>query len=251
MFEHALCEGVVSHCRHHPRHHQFSYPVSMPLVNLQKSKELDELSSLMSTKNRWSLYRFCEDDYLREHRVASESLYQRAKRLVEDYSEQPFSGTIMMLANWRVLGMVFNPIALFYFYDDEGQLSYLMSEVSNTPWNQRHLYWHTLSDSDTTLKATTDKAFHVSPYNPMAMEYQWHAHIDIKKVTLKLSLFANQTKHFDAAMSLCRQKMDKKQFYRMISRRPLLSLQTLFRIYWQALKLFVKRIPLYTHPGYK
>ena len=74
-----------------------------------------------------------------------------------------------MLAQARCFGLYFSPVNFYFCYDDNiknndaeenketGQAAYMLAEVSNTPWNERHYY---LVD----LKAIKDtqKAFHVS-----------------------------------------------------------------------------------------
>jgi DUF1365 family protein len=120
----------------------------------------------------------------------------------------------------------------------------MLAEVSNTPWLQRHYYLVDLSEDS----PKTTKQFHVSPFNPMDMTYHWE--ITPPNENLKIILSAHQeNKDFVAGMKLNRQPLNRSAIYRVLRTTPFMAIKIIGGIYWQALKLFIKRVPFYGNPG--
>ena len=88
-------------------------------------------------------------------------------RLESLTGERP-DGRVMLLTQLRYFGFHFNPVNFYYCYDGKGTLRWVLAEVRNTPWNERHYYAVNGQDAK-----PTEKAFHVSPFNPMDMIYHW------------------------------------------------------------------------------
>ena len=133
----------------------------------------------------------------------------------------------------------------FYFHRqaNEDSFDYMLAEVSNTPWNQRHYY---LVDMD--KQHDTQKAFHVSPFNPIDMTYKWKVAQPAQRLDLALSCH-QETRHFTASIGMEKQSLSQPALNRLMIRMPSTTLFSLMGIYWQALKLFIKRTPVYGHPG--
>lgn len=136
MFEHSLSEGVVWHKRYSPKVHQFSYKLNSWLIDLQDLEALNNHSRLVSA-SKMAIYRFQDKHYLRD---SSGDLLERIKSkftglgVVLDGSERFY-----LLGQMSNLGIYFSPLNLYFCYVDE-QCSYILAEVSNTPWNERHYY---------------------------------------------------------------------------------------------------------------
>ena len=91
------------------------------------------------------------------------------------------------------------------------------------------------------------KAFHVSPFNPIDMQYKWNIKQPSETLKLHLSCY-KETKHFEAAINMQKQPLTSKTLRNAILSIPSMTIKTVVGIYWQALKLFFKRVPIYTHP---
>lgn len=253
----SLCFGKVHHLRRKPREHRFSYSMFMPLLNLNELQNLKQLSFLLSVNKPW-LYSFYEADYLTEHIQNDESLKQRAIRLFklqllqqgkQDLQVDDSRIQVMLLAQWRFLGRSFNPITVLYFIVDH-QLMYIMSEVSNTPWNEKYIYGQQLRNAGVRESWVSKKLFHVSPFNSMDMLYNWTSEIDKDEVFFKLALTEKSEAVFDASFRYKRLAFTSKQFYLGILQQPFLSMHAVLGIYWQAFILALKRMPFYAHPKY-
>ncbi|MGH3447266.1 MAG: DUF1365 domain-containing protein, partial [Nocardioidaceae bacterium] len=104
---------------------------------------------------------------------------------------------VLMLANPRVLGYVFNPLTVFYCYASSGRLTHVVAEVRNT-YGGRHCY---LLEPDTSGLAETDKAFYVSPFNPVDGHYTMRVPEPGARLNVSVTLHRPHARPFTAAMS--------------------------------------------------
>jgi len=238
--------GWLRHRRHSPKPHSFRYKVFMPFICL------DELPDLFENSWFWSatgpaLARFKRSDFLGD---ATLPLKDEVRRRIREETGQEHRGPIYLLANMRYFGFQMNPIACYYCYnEDESRLEYLVAEVNNTPWNERHSYVLRGPETGRWLRTEFDKSFHVSPFNPMAMRYHWRSSNPDDRLVLHMENTTEEGKVFDASLSLTAQPMTAAALNRILLRYPLMTVKVALAIYWQALRLFIKRIPFYPHPG--
>ena len=153
-------------------------------------------------------------------------------------------GRVLLLGNVRCLGFYFSPVN-FYFCDRAGETRYLLAEVSNTPWNQRHYYL-----LDLAALVPHDKDFHVSPFMGLAMRYHWRIRPPKEEALIHIESHpvSGENKLFDATLALRRAPWCRKGLAALLARWPWMTLKVLLGIYWQALRLFIKRTPIFTHP---
>ena len=143
-----------------------------------------------------------------------------------------------------MLGVLMNPIAVFYCQNKEGALSHLVIEVHNTPWGERHVYVLRPPFTD-----PVDKAFHVSPFLPMALTYRFEAPepSDVAALTIRVS--SDEAQVFTSGFHFTRESFGPSEFRRFILNFPWVTLSVMRRIYWQAFLLWIKRVPFFRHPG--
>jgi DUF1365 family protein len=243
-----LYEGVIRHRRVHPRFHQFSYRVFMPYIRLDELPGLFD-GQLMWSARRWALARFKRSDFLGDPNLP---LDQEVRRRILEETGVSHDGPIYLLANMRYFGITMNPIACYYcFNKDESRLEFLVAEVNNTPWNERHSYVLAGPEQGRWLETEFDKQFHVSPFNPMDMRYHWRSSTPDRRLVLHLANSDAGTRVFDASLSLSARPMTAKNLNRTLWRYPLMTARIALAIYWQALRLFIKGTPLYSHPNSK
>ena len=239
----AIYEGWVRHRRVSPAEHSFKYRVFMPYLRLDELPELFDGSLAWSAK-RPALARFKRSDFMGDPAQPLDDAV-RAK-VFEETGRRP-SGPIYMLANLRYFGFIMNPICCYYCFDDSGRLEYLVAEVNNTPWNERHCYVLSAGDSGW-LKTRFAKTFHVSPFNPMDMEYRWHSNTPAEKLCLHLANFQDGERVFDASLSLQRFELAPSTLNRFLWRYPIMTAKVIGAIYWEALRLWLKGVPYHPHP---
>ncbi len=239
-----LMLGEVRHRRFAPLQHEFCSSLFMPAL------DLDEIDTLARTlfgfgTHWWHWARFKRSDYL-----GRGNLKQAVQDKVAELTGEQIKGRVVALCHLRYLGVYFSPVNFYFIYDDADKWRYLLAEVSNTPWNERHYYVISASSGDDKENWCHPKAFHVSPFNPIAQQYRWRIRPLGETVTLHLECHEQQKK-FDATLTLKAQPMSRYVFIKLLLRTPCLTLKILAGIYWQAWKLWRKGAPLYTHPAKK
>ncbi len=241
MTESALYKGKVYHQRFKPTQHKFDYDIYLFWLKL----ETEELATLSRELQYFSAegkarVRFKREDYLGDPSVSlREAVLERMTELNEG---NRLSGDVFMLGQLRMWGWYFSPVNFYYLRNSEGKYTHMLAEVSNTPWNERHHYLVNLDTQD-----DTPKAFHVSPFNPMDMTYQWSISQPSTNLSLAMDCVRND-KEFSAGINLTKFTLDNANLTQALKRIPSMTIKTVAGIYWHALKLLLKRTPLYTHP---
>jgi hypothetical protein len=241
MISSALYTGKVFHARHIPKKHAFDYSIFLFWLALDEIDEVCQKVKWIST-SRFSVVRYKRSDYLGDPELPLQSaVLQRMSEL----ANKTLSGRVFMLGQMRIFGVYFSPVNFYYLQQSDGHYTHMLAEVSNTPWDQRHHYLVDLND-----QKDCDKAFHVSPFNPIDMRYHWNIQQPGSRLALSLSCSKNE-KHFEASLLLDRIQMNSNTLLRVLISIPNMAIKTLLGIYWQAFRLFIKGVPYFGHPGNK
>ncbi|MGF1723571.1 DUF1365 domain-containing protein [Photobacterium nomapromontoriensis] len=251
----ALFIGTVRHRRFMPVVHRFSYPMFMPLIDLDEVEQLE--STVTGFGHRWWHFaRLNALDYLPHEiiRPTAADDYQTLKHAViaksASLGSQVVDGRVMMLCQLRYAGIYFSPINLYYLYDNTGRWQSVLVEVSNTPWNKRHYYLLPATEYWSSPYWREDKQFHVSPFNPMTQYYNWRLNEPHKHVLVHLDIHdnSNDKKVLDATMGMKRMPFSSLVLWRLIAATPIQTIKVVIGIYWQALRLWLKKSPFYDYP---
>jgi hypothetical protein len=252
----AIYEGLVRHRRYEPKPHQLRYRLFMLALDLD---ELDTVfkgpGKLLWSADRWNIACLLRKDHFGD---PEKTIKQAVQDRVEDASGRR-PARVVMLAHLRTFGYVMNPATFFYCYDADGSLVAIAVEIHNTPWNERHVYvlptTQDASSPGSNARARTHhrfqfkKDFHVSPFMPMNHMYDWRfAEPDEQLVVSMKNLDASGRRVFDASLSLTRKPMTAGRLNLMLLKHPLITVKVIVAIYWNALLLWLKRVPFVSHP---
>ncbi|UTF60704.1 DUF1365 domain-containing protein [Gilvimarinus sp. DA14] len=242
--ESAIYSGWVRHRRFTPKKHEFSYRQHLFFMDLDALPELFSQSRLWSF-NKSNLGCFRREDYMAPvSQNLKDVVLQKAQAVID--TDAPCK--VFLLANLRLWGFCFNPVSLYYVYQNS-RLMAIVAEVNNTPWNERHCYLVPMDEKQRANDVRFSKKFHVSPFNPLAMDYHWFSSRPGEKLSVHMENHKQGVKHMDATLTLSKESWSAAHLNRILWRTPYNSIKVPIAIYWQALKLWLKRVPVYNHPG--
>ena len=239
---HALCAGRVWHVRTQPFRHGFDYAVHMLLL------DLDALASAFDGHRFWSLDARNLGSFRRtDHLGGPRDLAGRVRGLVDERLGFRPSGAVKLLAQPRYFGFTFNPVTFHLCFEPGGDaLEAILLEVSNTPWNERHVYALDCRGQRGPWHFDVAKEFHVSPFMPMDMRYRFRFRLDGNVMEVVKQNFSGDELAFAARMALSAEPLSHAALTRALLGWPM-TLKVVAAIYWQALRLWLRGARYHTH----
>lgn len=233
-----LYPGKVMHQRLMPFGHRFSYSVFSLLVDVDQLAELGRMSRLMSV-NKPGVLSFRESDHVEEKK---ETLRQFADRLLAQAGIGKPAQRVLLLAYPRIFGYVFNPISVFFAYDEHGELIALIYAVRNT-FGERHNYVAPVLPGEAGpagIRQTRAKIFHVSPFVGMSARYYFRILPPGRAVRLRIHETEGDAPLLAATFSGNAEPLTDARLAAFLLRFPFMTLKIVAGIHWEAMKLWCK-----------
>lgn len=243
----ALYAGEIRHRRLGTPAQEFTHPVSFLYADLA---ELPGLLGGRLVRPAPGLVRLRRRDLLGGTGHLPTAGAVRA--LVEERSGRPAPrGAIRVLTSPRTLGTAFNPVSLYYCFDEGEALDAVVAEVTSTPWLQRHAYVLRAAGDERVLRGEHAKVLHVSPFQHMDHRHVWAITPpgETLSVHIENHVGTDGGKDFDATLSLRREELTPAALRRTVRRHPAGALRTLGLIYGHAAALKLKGAPHFRPPA--
>jgi DUF1365 family protein len=260
-----IYNGWVRHRRYEPAGHEFRYNLFMMYLDLAELPQLFDRYWCWSTQ-RPALARFKRADYHQHagtHDTDGEpalGLDEAVRRTVADKVGRRPEGPIRVLTHLRYFGYIFNPVSFYYCFDRTGtKVQTILAEITNTPWKERHAYVLPVAQSTRSndggsgvMRFEFGKEFHVSPFWPMDMSYDWRLTAPGNELRIhmeNLHMHEGRSKRaFDATLTMEREEISSTTLARALIGYPLVTVKVSAAIYWQAMRLWWRRTPFFSHP---
>ena len=238
----ALYRGEVMHRRLRPRAHRLRYRLFSLYLDLD---ELDGLSARLRlfACNRFAPLAFHARDHLAG---TNEPLRAQIARLLAEAGIAWDGGSIRVLAMPRLLGFVFNPLSVWFCFRRDGGLGAIVYEVNNT-FGERHCYILPAA-GDGAVRQDCAKAFHVSPFLPMELDYTFRVGPPAERLALGITVSDRDGPLLTAIHTARRRALTDAELARALVAYPLLTLKVVAAILWEAARLWIKRVPIFRHP---
>lgn len=244
-----LCFGQVRHARIKPAKNSFSYSVfSLRIPMRERKNHANGIKQWGLGDNTSSLLSF----YDKDHGNGSNDSLAWALDVVETHGIKDIDGEIWLHTFPRVLGYVFNPVSFWFFENKQGDLRAVIAEVNNT-FGERHCYL--LSDEvgnhlkwGQTLSST--KIFHVSPFCETAGTYlfRFFSHLSAPPQHVARIEYHLEGPVLITSINGIEKDITLGTIIWSAIRYPAMSFGVIFRIHWQALKLWLKGVPFHPKP---
>jgi DUF1365 family protein len=225
----AIYRAEVAHFRNDRPRRAFRHRVYLWLVDLDRLPRL-----------AWWLRPFARFE-ARDHLGRPDrSIRKNLDAWLGRYDVDLQGGQVLMLANARVLGHVFNPVSVFWCHNADGELACVVAEVHNT-YGERHCY---LLETDENGFAATAKEFYVSPFQQMGGEYVMR--LPTPRETLDLTIRLTQDGHTPLVATLrgTRTPATTRAIVKAVLNRPLITRMVSALIRRHGIELWLRRVPI-------
>lgn len=241
----ALYTGKVMHARMKPKPHRFTYSVFSLMIDLDRLSEAGSISRFFSV-GRFNLVSFFERDH--GPRDGSSLRGHIDNAFAERGVARP--ARILLLAYPRILGYVFNPLAVYYCYDTDDRLSAIVYEVRNT-FGDIHSYVLPVTDKELSsagVRQTQDKRFYVSPFIDMTQTYHFRMLPPGQSVRVRILETDPEGPLLSATFSGEHQYLTSPSLLTLCFRIPLMTVKVIAAIHWEAFKIWRKRVRFHRRP---
>ena len=114
----AVYFGSLRHRRFFPVRHDFTYPIFMVSLDIDRIPEMMSISPFTGY-NRRNLASFFDEDHFGNPRL---SIRERLMHDARAHETELPRGKILLVTHLRYLGYTFNPVSFFYCYNSAGAL---------------------------------------------------------------------------------------------------------------------------------
>jgi len=247
----------IGHSRFKPKKNTFRYGMFMWYIDLDELAKLSELK--LFSYNRSNIYSLFDSDHFKfidqKNQIISKekvnykaskylgkNIKDRLKLMVEELKLGFEPEKVFLLTNLRQFGYVFNPVSFYYCFDKHGKFRALFSEVNNTFHDQKMYYVHITNPGKEIFEDVQRKNYYISPFIDYDTDLHWEFNIPQNEFFMKIDSVKGET-ILKTSLSGKRKELTNSALFYLIFRYPAMTFMIMFLIHYQALKLWLKKIP--------
>lgn len=250
------------HHRFAPRAHRFDYRIFMFGLDLD---ELDELQSKLRlfSVDRPNAYSLQQRDFLPTHspthqptsapklsparNASAHSLKSRVTAYLAEWGVDLSGGRVMLVTLPRVFGYLFNPVTFYFCFDRSDRPVATVAEVTNTFREVKPYLLGPDSRTETkncaTFSLRIPKYFYVSPFTDMDVSFDFTLHVPSEKLSVQIDDYESSERTLTSLLTGTRRPLTDARLAWFSLKYPLITLKIITLIHWQALRLYLKKIP--------
>ncbi|OOQ60581.1 hypothetical protein BC343_25075 [Mucilaginibacter pedocola] len=236
------------HHRLAPKVHSFHYEVFMFYLDLDEIDELSRRLKFMS-RNRFNLFNFRDKDHLQlpcEKPDTAKTTREHINAYLAENSIAIPPKRIMVLTNLCTLGYQFNPVSFYYCYNDADEPFCAIVEVCNTFLEIKPYFLGSDTKQNAGFKLNTEKYFYVSPFIDMDTCFDFDLQVPGDKLQVRIDDYDKAGKRFFiSTLTGIRKPLTDKNLLLYFFSFPLITVKVIAMIHWQALKLWLKKLPFH------
>jgi len=236
-------ECDVFHRRLRPKQHEFLYRVFYFYLDLSELEEVQRRLKIFGV-NRPNLYSLCDMDHFQyggEIRAIADNVREFLER---SGCPLPPDGSIRMLCFPRFLGYVFNPITIYFCFNADGSPHASVVEVGNT-FRELKPYLVPNVGGKSDFEARGPKHYYVSPFSPVDLEFHFRLHLPDEKLRVFIDDYDAEGKVLVSTLTGQRRELTLANLAKFTAKFPFITLKVIGLIHWQALRLWLKRMPFF------
>jgi len=253
-----LYECQILHQRFTPKAHRFVYRIFMFAFDLDEIAALPKRLALFSNQRR-NVYNFCERDFLPTTEIIhqptpqgpapapSAGLKDRVIAHLAAHGIDLAGGRVMLITLPRVFGYQFNPVSFYFCYDQQGRPVASIAEVSNTFKEMKPFVLGPATSATTANAAVfsrrTPKYFYVSPFSDLDVAFDFTLHTPGDKLAIQIDDYAAGERTLTSVLTGSRTSLTNGRLAWFTFKYPFITLRVMALIHWQALQLYLKRVP--------
>jgi uncharacterized protein len=249
-----LYKAKVMHHRLEPKQHRFHYSIFLFYLDLD---EIEGLSRRMRWlgHNRFTLFNFREKDHLQLPAGAPDTTRTTREQLTRYLETQQVtigSGRIMLLTNLCTLGYQFNPVSFYFCYDEQGLPLCSVVEIGNTFREMKPYFLGKERRSGNGFRSNAPKYFYVSPFIDLDTHFDFDLEIPDEKLQIRIDDYDKEGRRFFiSTLSGKRATLSDANLLRYFFSFPLITLKVIGLIHWEALRLWLKKMPYHKKADHK